>query len=139
MRSMGEEDLRFSQGPASDVAMRSHAMLRYVRARCRFFWRIREVAEIELSATWTRRSGIFGRIRPRITPFESMMVVRLRTNRRNPECDNHAETRPRPPKREGKQALGMKMKRSAALTPRAIGIHSVVPSHRPNAALRVRP
>src|SRR5262249_51069669 len=27
------------------------------------------------------------RIRPRITPFESMMVVRLRTNRRNPECD----------------------------------------------------
>jgi hypothetical protein len=36
------------------------------------------------------------RIRPRITPFRIRDGGRLRTNRRDPECENHVETRPRP-------------------------------------------
>src|SRR5262249_34071710 len=48
--------------------------LRYVRARCRFFWRIREDEEIEPSATWTRRSGIFGQS-GLASPLSVAMVV----------------------------------------------------------------
>jgi len=36
------------------------------------------------------------RIRPRITPFRIHDGGRLRTNRRDSECVNHVETRPRP-------------------------------------------